>query len=48
MSHTKKSRFLGFKYYRSMQIEQLNFCGLVIFLRAGQCRSLFGFNRVVE
>jgi len=42
----RKFRFIGFNFYESAQIVKLDFCGLVIYMASGQCRTLFGYSWV--
>ena len=48
MNRHKKWSFIGFNYYQSAFVERFDFCGLIIYAAAGQCRTLFGYSWVVE
>lgn len=48
MNRHKKWSLLGFNYYQSAFVERFDFCGLIIYGMAGQCRTLFGYSWVVE
>lgn len=44
----KEWRFLGFHYNSRGSVEQLDFCGIKLYMRSGVCRYLLGYSWVAD